>query len=116
MRRLAEACRLGDVAALRAALAADALVVCDGGGVVPAALGSVRGGEEAARLVALLLSAPPGTELTVEAVNGRAGLVLRRGERSVAVAAVKLDGARVSTLWIVLNPAKLAGWHRRRPS
>jgi RNA polymerase sigma-70 factor (ECF subfamily) len=37
--RFAEVCQLGDIAALRAAVDADAIAVCDGGGLVPAAIG-----------------------------------------------------------------------------
>jgi hypothetical protein len=113
VRRFAEVCQLGDVAALRAALEPDAIAVCDGGGLVPAALGPVHGAEDVAQLVAVLLCGQPDTELTVEAVNGRAGLALRRGGQAIAVVAVKEVDASVAVLWIVLNPAKLRGWHRR---
>lgn len=112
VRRFAEACRSGDISALRAVLAADAVAVCDSGSLVPAATVPVRGAEEVAQLVVLLLCAQPDTELTIEAVNGRAGLALRRGGRAVAVVAVRVAGASVAVLWIVLNPAKLIGWHR----
>jgi RNA polymerase sigma-70 factor (ECF subfamily) len=113
VRGFAEACRLGDPAALRTALEADAVAVCDGGGSVPAVPGSIRGATDVADLVADLLCGRPGTELTIEAVNGRAGLALRRGGQALAVIAVKSAGTRVAVLWIVLNPAKLTGWHRR---
>jgi hypothetical protein len=113
VRRFAEACQLGDIAAVRAALKADAVVACDGGGVVPAALGPIRGAEDVAELVAVLLCGQPDTELTIEAVNGRAGLALRRAGQALAVVGVKVADARVAVLWIVLNPAKLRGWHRR---
>ncbi|GIF51745.1 RNA polymerase sigma-70 factor (ECF subfamily) [Asanoa ferruginea] len=113
VRGLADACRLGDPTALRTALEADAIAVCDGGGAVPAALAPIHGATDVAALVADLLCGRPGTELTIEAVNGRAGLALRRGGQALAVIAVKSTGARVAVLWIVLNPAKLTGWHRR---
>ncbi|HEV7711778.1 MAG TPA: siderophore-interacting protein [Asanoa sp.] len=113
VRGLADACRLGDPAALRTALETDAVAVCDGGGSVPGPPGSIHGAADVADLVADLLCGRPGTELTIEAVNGRAGLALRRGGQALAVIAVKSAGARVAALWIVLNPAKLTGWHRR---
>ena len=112
VRSFADACRLGDPAALRTALDIDAVALCDGGGVVPAALGSIHGAAHVADLVAVLLRERPGTELTVEAVNGRSGLALRRAGQAIAVVAVGSSGARVAVLWIVLNPAKLGGWHR----
>lgn len=101
----------GDVAAVRAALDADAVAVCDSGGIVPAAMGTVHGAEDVADLVAILLGGPD-TESTVESVNGRAGLAVRRGRRAVAVIGVEEAHARVTHLWIVLNPAKLRDWHR----
>ena len=113
VRRFAEACELVDIVALRAALDADATAVCDGGGLVPAALGPVHGAEDVAQLAAVLLGRQPDVELTTEAVNGRAGLALRRAGQAIAVVSVTVVDAKVGVLWIVLNPAKLHGWHRR---
>lgn len=110
--RFAAACRLGNIGALAAALDADAVAVCDGGGLVPAPPGSVHGPPDIAQLVAVLLGGRPGTELTVEAVNGRSGLAVRHAGRAVAVVSVGTVDTLVTDLWIVLNPAKLRGWHR----
>jgi ketosteroid isomerase-like protein len=110
VRRFAAACRRGDVAAIRAALAADAVMVCDSGGLLPAALGPVHGAEDVAALAAALLSGQPDAELTIEAVNGHAGLALRRAGRAVAVAALRTADGKVTAVWIVLNPAKLRAW------
>jgi hypothetical protein len=112
VRGFAAACRRGDVPALRAALNPAAVAVVDGGGTVAAPAGPVVGAEDVAGLAGALLCGRPGTELTVEAVNGRTGLALRRAGRAVAVAGVTVAGGQVAVLWIVLNPAKLAGWHR----
>lgn len=109
VRGFAEACRLGDIAALRAALEADAVAVCDGGAVPMTPL---HGAAEVARLAAVLLCGQPDTELTVEAVNGRAGLALRRAGRAVAVVAVRTADTKIAALWFVLSPAKLRRWHR----
>jgi RNA polymerase sigma-70 factor (ECF subfamily) len=112
VRRFAQACRRGDTGELRGALDTDAVALCDGGGRVPAALGPVNGAHDVAELVAVLLVRQPGAELTIEAVNGRAGLAVRRAGRALAVVGVGTAGGKVSMLWIVLNPAKLDGWHR----
>jgi RNA polymerase sigma-70 factor (ECF subfamily) len=80
---------------------------------VPAALGPVHGAQDVAQLAAGLLCGQPDTELMIESVNGRTGLALRRTGRAVAVVGVGADGSKVTTVWIVLNPAKLGGWHRR---
>ncbi|GAA4586114.1 RNA polymerase sigma factor [Planotetraspora phitsanulokensis] len=112
-RRFAAACGAGDVAALKAVLAADALVVSDGGGKLRASVRPTHGADAAARFVAKLLVGPPGTQVTVESVNGRTGLVLRRAGQAVAVVSVSVAGAEVTAVWIVLNPDKLHVWHRR---
>ena len=61
----------------------------------------------------LLHALLPGTDLTIESVNGRAGLAIRRAGTAVAVIAVSCDEDWATTLWVVLNPAKLRGSHRR---
>jgi hypothetical protein len=112
VRRLAAACRTGDVIAIEAVLEPGAVGVCDGGGRVPAPIRPVYGAAAVARLLRALL---PGTDLTVESVNGRAGLLVRQAGYAVAVIAVSCDDGPATTLWIVLNPAKLRGWHRPDP-
>ena len=109
VRRLAAACRTGEVVAIGTVLDPDAVAVCDGGGCVPAPLRPVHGAAEVARLLHALL---PGAELTIESVNGRAGLAIRRAGTAVAVIAVSCAGERATILWVVLHPAKLRGWHR----
>ena len=113
VRRFAEACQSGDIPTLSAALDADAVAVCDGGGMVPAATSHISGAEDVAQLVENLLCGQPHTELTIEAVNGRAGLALRRAGQAIAVVGVTVADAKVAAVWMVLNPAKLGGWHRR---
>jgi RNA polymerase sigma-70 factor (ECF subfamily) len=113
VRRFAEACQSGDIAALRDILDADATAVCDGGGLVPAPIGPIHGAEDVAQLGAVLLGGQPDAEMTIEAVNGCTGLALRRSGRAVAVVAVGTAGSKVIAVWIVLNPAKLGGWHLR---
>ncbi|MFI6883124.1 hypothetical protein [Streptosporangium canum] len=111
-RRFAAACRTGDAAALRAVLAADAIVVSDGGGRVRAPVHPAYGADAVARMVTALLIGQPGTELSAGSVNGRTGLVLRRAGQVVAVASVSVAEAEVTAVWIVLNPDKLQRWHR----
>ena len=82
----------------------------DGGGKVAAALSPVRGADAVARCVTELLSAEPGTALSVEAVNGQAGVVLRRAGQVMAVVSLNVTGAKVTAVWIVLNPDKLRHW------
>ena len=112
-RRFAAACETGDVAALVAVLAADAVAVCDGGGKIRAPVHPIHGAYEVALLVDALLTGRSDAVLTVEAVNGRAGLTLRRAGTAVAAVSVGVAGTEVTAVWIVLNPDKLRGWHRR---
>lgn len=112
--RFTDACRTRDDAALRATLDADATAVCDTGEILPqTAAGPFQGADIVAQLITSLLDGQPGAELTVEAVNGRAGLALRRAGRAVAVVGVTAIEGKILILWIVLNPAKLHRWHRR---
>jgi RNA polymerase sigma-70 factor (ECF subfamily) len=87
-----------------------AVAVCDSGGRVSAPLLPVHGAAGIARLLEALRA---GSDLTVESVNARAGLVFRRAGRAVAVVGVTCHDDRATALWVVLNPAKLRGWHRR---
>jgi hypothetical protein len=113
--RLADACRSADAGSLRAVLAPECAAICDGG-VLPAVHGA---GDVAELLLALCAGLPgrekaarrPGEELTIESVNGRPGLALRRSGTAVAVLAATVEEERITALWIVLNPAKLTGWH-----
>ncbi|MGW6199994.1 hypothetical protein ACWF0M_27890 [Kribbella sp. NPDC055110] len=111
MHRFATACRAGSVGALRSVLAPEVVAVSDGGGQVPAASSPVRGADQVARSVTELLE--PETVLSVEAVNGELGVVLRDVEGVVAVLSLKVTGSKVSAVWIVLNPDKLRHWRSR---
>ncbi|MFF0267501.1 hypothetical protein [Kribbella sp. NPDC004536] len=106
--RFATACRAGSSAAIRSLLAAEVTAVSDGGGQVAAAMEPVHGPVQVARCLSELLQ--PELALTVEAVNGEPGVVLRSVERVVAVMSLKVTGPKVSTVWIVLNPDKLRHW------
>lgn len=108
--RFAQACAAGSVVALRGLLAPEAVVVSDGGGKVTAALAPIRGADAVAHNVTELLGRQPGTALTVEAVNGQAGVVLRRAGTVIAVVSLSVAGAKVAAIWIVLNPDKLRHW------
>nr|BFE55485.1 hypothetical protein GCM10020063_000110 [Dactylosporangium thailandense] len=67
----------------------------------------------AARVAWLLRALLAGNDLTIESVDGSAGLAIRRAGTAVAVIAVSRHEDRATTLWIVLNPAKLRGWPGR---
>ncbi|MFC7596418.1 hypothetical protein ACFQU3_13955 [Terrabacter sp. GCM10028922] len=106
---LARAVAACDAAAVARLLASDVVLVSDGGGRVVTPLRPVRGVTVAARLVTALGTS--GAVPTVEQVNGRPGVVLRRDGRAEAVIAVALADAQVIRIWLVLNPDKLTRWH-----
>ncbi|GII82175.1 RNA polymerase sigma factor [Sphaerisporangium siamense] len=97
---------------LLAVLAGDAVVVSDGGGKVRAAVRPTCGADAVARFVTAFLTGRPGIEIVPGSVNGRTGLVLCQASRAVAVVGVSVAGAKVTALWITLNPDKLRRWHR----
>ncbi|MEV1244269.1 hypothetical protein ACIBO2_37165 [Nonomuraea sp. NPDC050022] len=109
-RRFAAACQAGDTEALREVLAADAIVISDGGGKVRVAVRPTYGAEAVTRVVTALLIDQPETEPAIGSVNGRTGLVLRRAGKAVAVVSVSVAGAEVTAVWIILNPDKLQRW------
>ncbi|GAA3592883.1 RNA polymerase sigma factor [Nonomuraea rosea] len=122
-RRFAAACEAGDAAALKAVLAAKAMVVSDGGGKIRAAVRPTHGADAVARFVTTLLGRTGAdmavqpemavkTVVAVESVNGRTGLVLRREGQVVAAVSVSVAEGEVTAVWIVLNPDKLQHWHR----
>ena len=80
---LARAVAAGDAAAVARLLASDVVLVSDGGGRVVTPLRPVRGVTVAARLVTALGTA--GAVPTVEQINGRPGVVLRRDGRARSV-------------------------------
>ncbi|MFF4418139.1 hypothetical protein ACFYY8_36905 [Streptosporangium sp. NPDC001559] len=115
VRRFAQLWDLGDVTALREILAVDVTAVSDGGGNLRAAVHPVHGADAVACFVVALLTGQSGTEVTAGSVNGRTGLVLRQAGQAVAVVGMSVAGARVTAVWIVLNPDKLRPWHRPPP-
>jgi hypothetical protein len=109
--RFVTACRAGDAGAIRSLLAPEVVAVSDGGGRVVTALSPVRGPELVARSVAELLRLlSPDIALSVEAVNGGPGVVLRGAGGVLAVVSLRVAGAKVAAVWIVLNPDKLGHW------
>jgi RNA polymerase sigma-70 factor (ECF subfamily) len=108
--RFVAACHHDDQQLLVSLLAADAVAISDGGAQVRAAVSPVQGAVGVARFVTDLLSRQADIDLSVAPVNGRAGLVARRGGRVVAVLSLAVVDASVTTVWISLNPTKMHGW------
>ncbi len=108
--RFVAACRAGDVKAVEGMLAEDAEVLSDGGGRVSAARVVIRGRGRVARFLAGVFSKKRrGCEMHPTTVNGEPGVVFVSGGAVVQVTALSLV-ADVQTVYIIVNPDKLARW------
>ncbi|BCJ38108.1 RNA polymerase sigma24 factor [Actinocatenispora thailandica] len=100
-----------DIDALLGLLDPDATVVVDGGGLVSAARQPIHGGRQIVRYLMGFVGRGQPPALQERTVNGQPGLVARRGDDLVVVAAVEVVGDRIARIWAVRNPEKLrTGW------
>ena len=109
--RFFDAFRDGDVAGLRALLAADVQLVGDGGGKAPQVAETIAGAENVARVLAALV--PPflrdGGLVQQHQVNGHPGAIFRdRDGRVVNTWTLDILDGQVQTIRAVINPDKLA--------
>ncbi|MGP4111467.1 RNA polymerase sigma-70 factor [Streptomyces sp. 4N509B] len=109
-RRFLDAYTAGDVAGLRALLAADAHLVGDGGGKGPRWAGRIVGADDVATLLAAVVPPFLGIGVAVEPrrLNGEPGALLRDRDGGI-LCALSLDVAdgRVRAIRSVMNPDKL---------
>lgn len=103
------ACVSGDAAALGTLLAADVVARSDGGGKTFAALKPIYGSDRVVRfLFGILKKWPPHGVAELALVNGEPGIVVREGTDVRFVVVLSVADDRVSNVWIVVNPDKLA--------
>jgi RNA polymerase sigma-70 factor (ECF subfamily) len=107
--RFLAACQNGDVNAVEAMLAEDAEVHSDGGGKVTAARAVIRGRNRAARFLIGVFRKRWFQEVGTATVNGEPGLVFRSGDAIASVLSLRIEGD-VRTVYITVNPDKLARW------
>jgi RNA polymerase sigma-70 factor (ECF subfamily) len=98
----------GDVQALMDVLAPDVVMLSDGGGVKQAALRPIIGRDKVMRWLVGVMSKNLG-EITMDVatVNGEPAVRIWVDGEIDVVAAIRVDGDRVSELYFVRNPAKL---------
>lgn len=102
------AVQAGDVKRVEGLLASGAKAVTDGGGRAKAALNVVQGAAHVARFViGVARKAGADVRYEVREINGWPAVVGLEGDVVVSVAQLETDGARVYSLSVVLNPAKL---------
>ncbi|WP_137228249.1 RNA polymerase sigma factor SigJ [Streptomyces sp. BPSDS2] len=110
VRRVKEAWRNKDIAALVDLLDPAAVMTADGGGLVGAALRPIEGGTRIAPYMVAIADRAPGLELLERTVNGVPGLVAVRDGVVVTVASFDVAEGRVARIWVVRNPEKLQPW------
>ncbi len=109
--RFVAAAGTGDLQSLMDALAPDAVLISDGGGVRQAALRPIMGSDKIARFL-LGTSAKPGDSgqprtVDIVAVNGTLAVRILDGETVDSIATVSVANGLISAIYIVRNPAKL---------
>ena len=107
--RFLAAVATGDVQSLMDVLAPDVVLISDGGGKRQAALRPIHGAEKVLRWLAGVTARTPGehgAELTT--VNGAIGLRLLVDDELDTIVTLRIDGDRVTGLYLVRNPDKLS--------
>jgi RNA polymerase sigma-70 factor (ECF subfamily) len=106
---LREALVRADRFAVETVLDDDAVLIVDSGNILLGSDDAVRGRRAVADVLVQMLADERAT-LSAHRVNGEDGMVLRRDGRAIAVLAVNIQRDAVATLWLVVNPDKLARW------
>jgi RNA polymerase sigma-70 factor (ECF subfamily) len=100
----------GDLQELMAVLAPDVVLVADGGGIAQAVVNPVVGARKVANLLRPFNRLAPGAEILPALLNGAVGarVVGTEDGYDTAISFV-VEGARITRIYAVRNPAKLRG-------
>jgi len=104
--RFLGAAATGDLQALMDVLAPDVVLLTDGGGVKKAALRPIHGRDKVTRFLEAVM--PEGFFADAVVVNGSPALRIAVDGEVDAVASLLVEDGRVTGLYVVRNPAKLA--------
>ena len=107
VRRFFAAASTGDVAGLMAVLAPDVVIISDGGGFAAAARKPIAGAGRVVTAVTRGLARQPGLVTTPAWFNGMPGARLEV-DGSVAAVSVLVQDGRITRIYAVANPHKLA--------
>jgi len=114
--RFAEATSARDEQTLARLFAPDVVFYSDGGGRIAAALNPIFGADKVMRLIIALVGKfredGGNPDWSAEEINGRPGLVLRNHGRFDSTLDIETDGTRITSLYLVRNPEKLARFER----
>ncbi|MFI2281159.1 RNA polymerase sigma factor SigJ [Nocardia beijingensis] len=99
-----------DIEALIGLLDPQATATADGGGLAPAFLDPIDGGERIARAWMEIAARGPAVTLVERTVNGQPGLVALLDGTIVSVYAFDIADGRITHIWAIRNPEKLQAW------
>jgi RNA polymerase sigma-70 factor (ECF subfamily) len=122
LRRFSEASAAADVGGLVKLFSDDVVLYTDGGGRATAALNPIFGASKSARFILGVTRkfGPTGdSQVTEIDISGAPGLVITVGEEVFAAITLQADGDKVSAVYVIRNPDKLARFARAlsaRPS
>ncbi|MBS0276021.1 MAG: RNA polymerase sigma factor SigJ [Proteobacteria bacterium] len=113
--RFAQASSSSDPQEMMALLAPDAIAYTDGGGRAAAALNPIYGPDKIARFITGLgrkFYANVALDSSMTEINGQPALVIRDGKELLGVFTIETDGEKITTLYGLRNPDKLARFMR----
>ncbi|MFE7798634.1 RNA polymerase sigma factor SigJ [Nocardia sp. NPDC057440] len=99
-----------DIEALIGLLDPQATATADSGGLAPAFLRPINGGEQIARAWIEIAARAPEVTLLERTVNGQPGLVAQLADAIVSVYAFDIADGRITRIWAMRNPEKLRPW------
>jgi RNA polymerase sigma-70 factor (ECF subfamily) len=106
--RFMAAVSTGDLQGLMDVLSPDVVLVTDGGGKKQAALRPIHGVEKVLRFLSAVMPDDGTASAAPTLVNGSPGLRLLLGDELDTIATMRVDDGRVTALYLVRNPDKLA--------
>lgn len=110
VRAFAAAAAGGDLSALTALLDPSVVLRSDGGGIVSAARNPVVGPSKVARFLLGVLAKQAAWRSVERRTADGVGLVWLDGDEVHAVLNLRVAAGRVTDVWMMLNPDKLAAW------
>ncbi len=105
--RFMAAVATGDLQGLLDVLSPDVVLITDGGGNKQAALRPIHGVEKVLRFLSAVMPDDGSASAAPVVVNGSPGLSLLLGDELDTIATMRVDGGRVTGLYLVRNPDKL---------
>ena len=110
--RFQAAVTTGDLQGLLDVLAPDVVLMADGGGVVPAAIRPLTGAKTVARQLSRFPVLAPGVRIVTSWLNGAPALRIDPDGEFDGAVSLTVDGARITRIYVIRNPHKLAGLDR----